>query len=1615
MDLQACIFQVKDSGGTVIGTGFAISPDLVVTCAHVVKSCKARVGDLLSLFFYPEKIELKAEILHDGWNETEDVAFLRLQSPLPNNAMHVGKNLGSFKSKTGIKRSFHTFGYPRIEKSDVEGFWGHGLIVGQILNKTGTSQLQLGSQEVSFGDSGAPVMDDESELIVGMVQKINIPDETGRFRDLAFALSVETLSKLSPEKLNIKEISDRLITLFKVPIQVPSLTEDFVELPGVKQEIKSRLLNCNNSKGILAITAIQGLGGIGKTTLAIIVAKDEEVQTHFSDGILWTTLGQEPNKLSLLNSWIQELGDSQFNNTLVETASSHLRTLLSDKHILLVIDDVWDSKEVKPFLVGGSSCQTIITTRKAHIADDIGAKCYTLDVMTEEQSLELFIKILGDLWNKDEKEDALKVAKDVGYLPLALSLAAKRRRRNYSWTKLHESLKEEIARLNVLQSPRSLRRGEEGLEASLNLSLKALRSFDEEAWEDFIWLGILHEDVKINKKMASILWNTGEEKAGLILEEHWEEGLLIQDSIIQLNDEKLKTYRIHDLFHYLALQYLTLSLDTRNSTDIPVLESQLNKAHALLLNRYKLKTQKKGLWHTLGDDTYIHSHLTWHMEKAGQIEDIHALLREENECGKNGWYETLESLGQTAVFIEDLTRAWNLSEKKSEHQIEQGNKTSFIEMEIRYALIYTSINSMSANIPIELLVAFLETKKWTEAKVFIYAQKEPDPNRRMMKLISIYKKTKEKSLKRNILEKALDSAYKIRDSDARTWALLDIAQNLDGQEKEDVIENALTSASKIKDDYKRAWVLSAIARNLDGQKKEEVIKNALTSTSKILSDDARAEALSAIIPCLDGQEKEDAIENALISASRIQFESARTMALLDIVPNLDGKMNEKLTEKALILASKIKNNYKKVQVLLAIFPKLDGGKNKEVIKNALASAFHIENDNARAEALSAIVPHLDGEKKIEVMEKALDSASLIKDDDARAEALLVFFPKLVGKMNQKLMEKALTSVHKIKDDLRVKVLSAIVPCLDGQENEELVRKALDVASNFQNDSDRRQALIAIVPLLNGKNKEELMEKALDMASKIQYDSYRVEALIAIVPHLDGKRKEELMEKALNIASEIEKGYHRVEALVAIVPHLDGQRKEELMEKALDMASKIKNDSDKVKALIAIVPHLDGKRKEELMEKALDMASKIKNDSDKVEALIAIVPHFDGQRKEELIEKAFDTASKIRYDSYIVKILIATIPHLDGQRKKELMEKALDMTSKIENDSDRVETLVATVPCLDGQENEELVRKVLDVASNFQNDSDRRQAFIAIVPLLNGKNKEELMEKALDMASKIQYDSYRVEALIAIVPHLDGKNKEELMEKALNMASKIKNDYYRESALSALIPHLDGKSGETIYLNLERRIEEKVIEKSLTSVSNSENDCTEAWIFDSERAMGSLDTVPKFDEQKKEETVIKTLTSVSKINDDFTRVKALLDIVPYLDGQKREEVIDNALTSASKIKNNFTRVKALSAIIPCLDGQKKEDAIDNALTSTSKIKDDFTRVKALGTMLLYLGHLSIYNLLFWWRKAIKMSSEFTRSSLLVDITTLIPVIHALGEDEAFIEISEGIMDVCRWWP
>ncbi|WP_413200517.1 NB-ARC domain-containing protein, partial [Nostoc piscinale] len=551
--------------------------------------------------------------------------------------------------------------------------------------------------------------------------------------------------------------------------QAPPLPTHFVERPEYSDDLKSRLLTGNQT---LVITAIHGLGSVGKSTLAAALAHNAEIQSRFCDGILWATLGQQPNVLSLLSGWVQALGDYSFKPTSVEATSSHLRTLLYDKAVLLVVDDAWNTEDAQAFNFGGTRCQVLVTTREGHIADALAANTYSLDIMKPGQAMELLTKKLRREITGTERHSAENLAKGVGYLPLALELAAAEVACGTTWDELLADIQQEVARLTSFDRPEAEEITDEAslkrlsLTASLNLSVKRM---PPEKQQHFSWLGVLPEDVNINKMMAATLWQMDKRDAAKMLQYLRNKALLLTG--VPLADG-MPTYRLHDLFHDLACNLLTAPSVPKRPGDLAGLGLNLADVHAAFLNKYRQKTQN-GLWHTLLDDGYIHQYLVWHLEKAGQIEEIHQLLREESATGNNGWYEVREKLAQISGYITDISRAWELAEaNRTESTLPQ-----VVSWQCRYALISASLNSLAANLPAELLVVLVKNNIWTPEQGLAYALQNPKPEDKVNSLTQLVNYLPS-NLEKLALQKALAAAREIQDEDSRADALRALAEKL---------------------------------------------------------------------------------------------------------------------------------------------------------------------------------------------------------------------------------------------------------------------------------------------------------------------------------------------------------------------------------------------------------------------------------------------------------------------------------------------------------------------------------------------------------------------------------------------------------------------------------------------------------------------------------------------------------------------------------------------------------------------------------------------------------------------------------------------------------------------
>lgn len=174
------------------------------------------------------------------------------------------------------------------------------------------------------------------------------------------------------------------------------------------------------------LTAIRGWPGIGKTTIAAVLAHDPEVATAFPDGILWVSLGLTPNLLSELATWGRALGtDDLLRARTLQEASAQLTALLRNKRMLLIVDDVWEPEHALPFRVGGHGCATLITTRITSVAEALAPTpndIYKLAVLTFEKALELLNELAPDVVAHNRRQ-CLELVQELEGLPLAIQVA----------------------------------------------------------------------------------------------------------------------------------------------------------------------------------------------------------------------------------------------------------------------------------------------------------------------------------------------------------------------------------------------------------------------------------------------------------------------------------------------------------------------------------------------------------------------------------------------------------------------------------------------------------------------------------------------------------------------------------------------------------------------------------------------------------------------------------------------------------------------------------------------------------------------------------------------------------------------------------------------------------------------------------------------------------------------------------------------------------------------------------------------------------------------------------------------------------------------------------------
>ncbi|MBQ0847155.1 tetratricopeptide repeat protein [Streptomyces sp. BH-SS-21] len=224
-----------------------------------------------------------------------------------------------------------------------------------------------------------------------------------------------------------------------------------------------------------ALAAVSGLGGVGKTALAL--AWLHRLRPDFPGGQLYADLcAQAPagpvDPAQVLGSFLRGLGvpPQQVPDGVAERAAMY-RTHTADRRIVVLLDDAATAAQVRPLLPGRSNV-TLVTSRRrmSGLALEGGYQVH-LEPLSPEAAVELLAVTLADDRVATQPDDARALVGLCAGLPLAVRVAGARlaARPRRPITTMVRALTAERGRLDELAID-----GDHGVRAALDLSYQGL-------------------------------------------------------------------------------------------------------------------------------------------------------------------------------------------------------------------------------------------------------------------------------------------------------------------------------------------------------------------------------------------------------------------------------------------------------------------------------------------------------------------------------------------------------------------------------------------------------------------------------------------------------------------------------------------------------------------------------------------------------------------------------------------------------------------------------------------------------------------------------------------------------------------------------------------------------------------------------------------------------------------------------------------------------------------------------------------------------------------------------------------------------------------------------------
>ncbi len=215
------------------------------------------------------------------------------------------------------------------------------------------------------------------------------------------------------------------------PRQLPAAIEHFTGRTGELVRL-DRLLRESDTAIPVVISAVNGMGGIGKTTLAVYWA--HQARERFPDGELYIDLqgfhpsGHPVSADDAIGRFLTTLGvPEERMPASLDGRTVLYRTLMADRRMLVLLDNARDAEQVRPLLPAAPHCRVLITSRSrlSGLVVREGLQRISLETLALRDAVRLLRRTIGARAVAEPGATAA-LAELCARHPLSLCIAAER-------------------------------------------------------------------------------------------------------------------------------------------------------------------------------------------------------------------------------------------------------------------------------------------------------------------------------------------------------------------------------------------------------------------------------------------------------------------------------------------------------------------------------------------------------------------------------------------------------------------------------------------------------------------------------------------------------------------------------------------------------------------------------------------------------------------------------------------------------------------------------------------------------------------------------------------------------------------------------------------------------------------------------------------------------------------------------------------------------------------------------------------------------------------------------------------------------------------------------------